>query len=163
MCKRIFGIRASIKQLFTKYQIFTILPQISHFHKYRNFFKYICNFLEQLLHPYKFHGRDMSGILFFIFASCHPLTYIDPHDVSYQYQFKDNSLTNVDCYYLVKMSFAKWCKRNHIKSRQGCKKKKKKKKKNYTGVDFWQLFITLIFLSSINYNDNANLIAMLYN
>ena len=53
-----FEIRASIKQLLTKYQIFTILPQISHF---------------QLLHPYKFYGRDMSGILFFIFASCEPL------------------------------------------------------------------------------------------
>ena len=32
------------------------------------------HFLDQLLHPYKFHGRDMSGILFFIFASCEPLT-----------------------------------------------------------------------------------------
>ena len=30
--------------------------------------------LDQLLHPYKFYGRDMSGILFFIFASCEPLT-----------------------------------------------------------------------------------------
>ena len=38
------------------------------------FFKYNCIFLDQLLHPYKFHGRDMSGILFFIFASCEPLT-----------------------------------------------------------------------------------------
>ena len=37
------------------------------------FFKYICNFLARLLHPYKFYGRDMSGILFFIFASCEPL------------------------------------------------------------------------------------------
>ena len=37
------------------------------------FFKYFCNFLDQLLHPYKFHGRDMSGILFFNFASCEPL------------------------------------------------------------------------------------------
>ena len=35
--------------------------------------KYICNFLDQLLHPYKFYGRDMPGILFFIFASCEPL------------------------------------------------------------------------------------------
>ena len=33
---------------------------------------YICNFLDQLLHPYKFHGRDMLEILFFIFASCEP-------------------------------------------------------------------------------------------
>ena len=38
------------------------------------FFKYICDFLDQPLHPYKFYGRDMSGILFFIFASCEPLT-----------------------------------------------------------------------------------------
>ena len=53
-----------MKQLLTKYQIFTILPQISHFHKNRNFFKYICNFLDRLLYPYKFYGRDMSGILF---------------------------------------------------------------------------------------------------
>ena len=36
-------------------------------------FKYICNFLDQLLHPDKFHGRDMSGILFFNFANCEPL------------------------------------------------------------------------------------------
>ena len=57
----------------TKYQIFTILPQISHFHKYRNFSSIFATFLYQLLHPYKFYGRDMSGILFFIFASCHPL------------------------------------------------------------------------------------------
>ena len=39
------------------------------------FLKYICNFLDQLLHPYKFYGRDMSGILFFIFASCEPLSF----------------------------------------------------------------------------------------
>ena len=36
-------------------------------------FKYICNFLDQLLLPYKFYGGDMSGILFFIFTSCEPL------------------------------------------------------------------------------------------
>ena len=72
--QKIFKIQALIKQLLTKYQIFTILPQISHFHKYRNFSSIFCNFLDQLLHSYKFHGRDMSGIvLFFIFASCHPL------------------------------------------------------------------------------------------
>ena len=32
--------------------------------------------LDQLIHPYKFHGRDMSGILFFIFASCEPLNQV---------------------------------------------------------------------------------------
>ena len=47
------------------------------FHIFTNIviFKYFCNFLDQMLHPYKFHGRDMSGILFFIFASCHPLNH----------------------------------------------------------------------------------------
>ena len=140
-------IRASIKQLLTKYQIFTILPQISHFHKYRNFSSIFAtlekvyfrsqilerpsigeywniagvpvvpenviftleragliqklkilerkNFLvlsnthvvsgtwsilfpqlfRQTAHPYKFYGRDMLGILFFIFASCEPLRF----------------------------------------------------------------------------------------
>ena len=32
-CAKEFKIQASIKKLLTKYQIFTILPQISHFHK----------------------------------------------------------------------------------------------------------------------------------
>ena len=71
MCKRIF----KFEQLLTKYQIFTILPQISHFYKNRNF-SGISNFLDQLFHPYKFFGRDMSGILFFIFASCEPLSFL---------------------------------------------------------------------------------------
>ena len=31
------------------------------------------HFLDQLLHAYKYHGRDMSEILCFIFASCEPL------------------------------------------------------------------------------------------
>ena len=34
---------------------------------------YICNFLDQLFHPYKFYVCDTSGMLFFIFASCEPL------------------------------------------------------------------------------------------
>ena len=78
-----FKIQASIKQLLTKYQIFTILPQISHFHKNRNFSSIFCNFLDQLLHPYKFYGRDMSEIPFFIFASCEPLT-LQVHERQYQ-------------------------------------------------------------------------------
>ena len=36
-------------------------------------FQVYLQLLDQLLHPYKFYGRDMSGILFFIFASCEPL------------------------------------------------------------------------------------------
>ena len=43
-----------------------------------HFFK--CNwiFLDQLLLPNKFHGRDTWGILFSIFASCEPLIYLLP-------------------------------------------------------------------------------------
>ena len=43
-----------------------ISPNSTYSHK-SQFLKYIRNFLDQLLHPYKFHGRDMSGILFFSF------------------------------------------------------------------------------------------------
>ena len=38
----------------------------------KNFFNW--NFLDQQLLPYKFHGSDMCGMYFFIFASCEPLT-----------------------------------------------------------------------------------------
>ena len=62
-----------IKQLLTKYQIFTKLAQIPHIHINRIFSSIFgINFLDQLLHPYKYNGRDMSGILF-IFASCEPI------------------------------------------------------------------------------------------
>ena len=46
---------------------YEIAPNFT-FSQKSQFFKYICNFLDQLLHPYKFNGRDMSGVLFFIFA-----------------------------------------------------------------------------------------------
>ena len=42
-----FKIRTLIKQLFTKYQILTRLPRISHIHKNHNFLKYNWNFLDQ--------------------------------------------------------------------------------------------------------------------
>ena len=76
-CAKEFLIRALIKQLLKKYQICPILPQISHFHKKRFFFfKYICKLFRPTASLYKFYGRDMSGILFFSFASCEPLSYI---------------------------------------------------------------------------------------
>ena len=58
ICERTFKIRTLTKQLFTKHQILTKLQQISNIHKDDNF-KYNWNFLDQLLLPYKFHGRDM--------------------------------------------------------------------------------------------------------
>ena len=59
----------------TKYQIFMKLPEIPHIHINRIFSSMFATFLDQLLYPYKFHGRDMSGILFFIFASCESLSH----------------------------------------------------------------------------------------
>ena len=67
-----FKIQTLIKQLLIKNQIFMKLPQISHIHKIV-IFKYNWNFLDQLLVPYKFNGRDMLGMYFIIFASCEPL------------------------------------------------------------------------------------------
>ena len=67
-----FWIRASIKKLLTKYQIFTILPQISHFHKFRNFSSIFATFETNCFIPINFMAGTCQGILFFIFASCHP-------------------------------------------------------------------------------------------
>ena len=50
-----------------------IAPNFTYSQK-SQFFKDNWTFLDQLLLPYKFCGRDMWGILFFIFASCEPLT-----------------------------------------------------------------------------------------
>ena len=76
MCKRIFKFELQLSSYSQNINFHDIAPNFT-FSQISLFFKYICNFLEQLLHPYKFHGRDMSGILFFIFASCHPLMSID--------------------------------------------------------------------------------------
>ena len=56
-----FKIRTLIRKLFTKYHFLTKLPQISHYSQSHNL-------------PYEFHGSDIWGMYFFIFASCEPLT-----------------------------------------------------------------------------------------
>ena len=66
-------IRASIKQLLTKYQIFTILPQISHFHKYRNFSSIFATFKTNCFIPINFISGTCQEYSF-IFASCELLT-----------------------------------------------------------------------------------------
>ena len=53
-----FKIQTLIKQLLTKYQIFTKLPKISYIHK-NHIFKKFWKFLDQLIVPYKFYGTDM--------------------------------------------------------------------------------------------------------
>ena len=62
-------IRALIKQLLTKYQIFTKLPQISHTHKNHNLLSVIGNwYIGQLFVPYKLYDRDIQGIYIFRFC-----------------------------------------------------------------------------------------------
>ena len=63
-----------MKQLLTKnIKFYDIAPNFT-FSQKSQFSKYICNFLDQLLHAHKFYDREMSGTLFFSFASCEPLT-----------------------------------------------------------------------------------------
>ena len=75
MCKRIFKFELQLSSYWQNIKFSRYWPK---FHIFTNIVicenKYICNFLDQLLHPYKLYGRDMLGILFFIFASCEPLT-----------------------------------------------------------------------------------------
>ena len=73
MCKRIFKFEVQLSSYWQNIKFSRYCPKFHIFAKIV-IFKYICNFFYQLLHPYKFHGRDMSGILFFIFASCEPLS-----------------------------------------------------------------------------------------
>ena len=67
-----FWIRASIKKFLTKYQIFTILPQISHFHKFCNFSSIFATFETNCFIPINFMAGTCQEYSF-IFASCHPL------------------------------------------------------------------------------------------
>ena len=54
-------------------KIHEVAPNVTYSQK-SYFLKYIWNLLDQLLLPYKFYGRDMYGMYFFIFASCEPLS-----------------------------------------------------------------------------------------
>ena len=74
MCKRIFRFALQLSNYWQNIKFSRYCPKFHIFIKII-IFKYICNFSGQLLHPYKFHDRDMSEILFFIFASCEPLRY----------------------------------------------------------------------------------------
>ena len=69
MCKRIFRFELLLSSYWQKSNFHEIAPNFTYSQK-SWFFKY--NFLEQLLHPYKFYCTDMSGILRPIFASCEP-------------------------------------------------------------------------------------------
>ena len=59
--------KTTLMQLLTEYQFFKKLSQISNTHKNRNL-KYNWTFLDQLLLPYEFDGRDMLRNLLFHFC-----------------------------------------------------------------------------------------------
>ena len=75
MCKRIFKFELQFSSYWQNIKFSQNYPKLHIFTEIVIFLKYICNFLDQLLHPYNSYGRDMSGILFFIFASCEPLMF----------------------------------------------------------------------------------------
>ena len=69
MCKRNFRFELQLSSYWQNIIFFyEIAPNFTYSHE-SLFFKYNYNFLDQLLLPYKFYGRGMWGILFFIFAS----------------------------------------------------------------------------------------------
>ena len=72
MCKRIFKFELQLRSYWQNIKFSWYCPKFPIFTNIVIFQVY--NFWDQLLHPYKFYGRDMSWILFFIFASCHPLS-----------------------------------------------------------------------------------------
>ena len=71
--KEFFRFELQSRSYWQKIQFSRYCPKFPIFTNFVIFQVYL-QLLRQLLHPYKFYGRDMSGILFFIFASCHRLT-----------------------------------------------------------------------------------------
>ena len=72
ICKRTFEFKLQLRSYWQNIKFSRYCPKFPIFTNFVIFQVYL-QLLRQLLHPYKFYGRDMSGILFFIFASCHPL------------------------------------------------------------------------------------------
>ena len=62
--KEFLDSNSTVKKLLTKYHIFTKLPRISHILTKIVIFQVYLHSLDQLLLPYKFYGRDLSGISF---------------------------------------------------------------------------------------------------
>ena len=72
MCNRIFEFELQLSSYWQNIKFSRYCPKFHIFTKII-IFQVFFQLLDQLLHPYKFYGRGMSGILFFIFASCEPL------------------------------------------------------------------------------------------
>ena len=88
MCKKILTFKFYWSSYWQNIDFLKKLPQIPHIHKNCNFLKCNWKFLDQLLHPYKFHYGSVRGILFFNFASCESLTHgyhVHIHDETKNY------------------------------------------------------------------------------
>ena len=72
MGKRILRFELKLKSYWQNIDFHEIASNFT-YSQQSQFFK-LWNFLDQLILPYKSYGREMWGILFFIFASCEPLT-----------------------------------------------------------------------------------------
>ena len=72
ICTERFLNSNSNEAVINKIQLFKKLPE-NFTYSQKLYFKYNWKEINQLLLPYKFYGRDMLGISFFIFASCEPL------------------------------------------------------------------------------------------
>ena len=75
MCKRIFRFELQLSSYWQNIKFSRNCPKFQIFTRIVIFQEYL-HFLDHLLHPYKFHGSDMSGILFFMFVSCKPLIHM---------------------------------------------------------------------------------------
>ena len=69
-----FSIWTLIKQLLTKYQLFTKLPKILYIYKNRNFVSIIEKRYNNCFYSIKILGQGHVGNLLFHFFSCEPLT-----------------------------------------------------------------------------------------
>ena len=78
ICKRIFRFKLQLSSYWQNIKFSRNCPKFHIFTLIVIFQVYYSNFLDKLLHPYKFHDRYMSGILFFIFPSCEPLIQLIP-------------------------------------------------------------------------------------
>ena len=73
MCERMFRFDLQLSSYWQNNKFSRNCPKFHIFTKIVIFQVHLHLFLDQLVYSDKFHSRDISEILFFIFASCEPL------------------------------------------------------------------------------------------
>ena len=79
MCKRIFTFELQLRSYWQNIKFSRYCPKFNILTNIVIFQVYLQLFRSTASSPYKFYGRDMSGILFFIFGSCEPLNNLIHH------------------------------------------------------------------------------------